>query len=203
MVRFASFVAFAVLLGAAAPALAKPAEDPDWPCAQRRTGEISAAAVWSGPDLSSVGSWEDDSGAATLARKLASRRTQITEMDGLIDEFATSAGADKSVRLTRVFAGALAVINSERNRVISGVVRYARGQHLLAEKIRAEADKISDGEESKDVSSPSALDDAASSLKWDKRIFDDRSRALSYVCETPILLERRAFEIARKIQQRL
>jgi hypothetical protein len=203
MVRLAPFVAFALLLGAAAPALAKPADDPDWPCAQRRTGEISAAAVWSGPDLASTGRWDDDAGAAALARKLASRRTQMTEMDGLIDEFAASAGADKSVRLTRVFAGALDVINSERNRVIAGVVRYARGQHRLAEKIRAEADKISDEQESKDVSSPSALDDAASSLKWDKRIFDDRSRALSYVCETPILLERRAFEIARKIQQRL
>jgi hypothetical protein len=203
MVRLAPFVAFALLLGAAAPALAKPADDPDWPCAQRRTGEISAAAVWSGPDLASAGRWDDDAGAAALARKLASRRTQMTEMDALIDEFAASAGADKSVRLTRVFAGALDVINSERNRVIAGVVRYARGQHRLAEKIRAEADKISDEQESKDVSSPSALDDASSSLKWDKRIFDDRSRALSYVCETPILLERRAFEIARKIQQRL
>lgn len=203
MVRLAPFVAFALLLGAAAPALAKPADDLDWPCAQRRTGEISAAAVWSGPDLASAGRWDDDAGAAALARKLASRRTQMTEMDGLIDEFAASAGADKSVRLTRVFAGALDVINSERNRVIAGVVRYARGQHRLAEKIRAEADKISDEQESKDVSSPSALDDAASGLKWDKRIFDDRSRALSYVCETPILLERRAFEIARKIQQRL
>jgi hypothetical protein len=203
MVRLAPLVALAFLLGLAAPALAKPAEDPDWPCAQRRTGEISPAAVWSGPDLALAGPWDDDSGATALARKLASRRTQITEMDGLIDEFAASAGAEKSVRLTRVFTGALAIINSERNRVISGVVRYARGQHLLAEKIRAEADKISDEQESKDVSSPSALDDAASSLKWDKRIFDDRSRALSYVCETPILLERRAFEIARKIQQRL
>jgi hypothetical protein len=203
MVRLAPFVAFAFLLGAAALALAKPADDPDWPCAQRRTGEISAAAVWSGPDLDSVGRWDDDAGAAALARKLASRRTQMTEADGLIDEFAASAGADKSARLTRVFAGALAIVNGERNRVIAGVVRYARGQHLLAEKIRAEADKISDEQESKDVSSPSALDEAASSLKWDKRIFDDRSRALSYVCETPILLERRVFEIARKIQQRL
>jgi hypothetical protein len=203
MIRLALFAALALLLGAAAPALAKPAEDPDWPCAQRRTGEISAAAVWSGPDLASVGRWDDDSGAAALARKLASRRTQMAEMDGLIDEFAASAGADKSVRLTRVFAGALAIVNSERNRVIAGVVRYARGQRLLADKIRAEADKISDEQESKDVSSPAALDEATSGLKWDKRIFDDRSRALSYVCETPILLERRAFEIARKIQQRL
>jgi len=195
--------ALAVLFGLAAPSFAKPMDDPDWPCAQRRTGVISAAAVWSGPDLAAAGKWDDDIGAAELARKLASRRTPLAEADGLIDDFAASAGADKSVRLTRVFAGVLDLINSERDRVITGVVRYARGQTRLAEKVRAEADKISDEQESKDVSSPQALDEAQSGLKWDKRIFDERSHALSYVCETPILLERRVFEIARKIQQRL
>ena len=195
--------AVALLVGLAAPALANQADDPDWPCAQRRTGTISAAAVWSGPDLAAAGRWDDDSEAAALARKLASRRTPLTDADGLLDEFAAKAGAEKPARLTRVFAGVLDLINSERDRVLVGIVRYAQGQNRLADKIRTEADKVSDAEESKDVSSPDALEQAQSSLKWDKRIFDDRSHALSYVCETPILLERRAFEIGRKIEQRL
>ena len=38
---------------------------------------------------------------------------------------------------------------------------------------------------------------------WDKRIFDERNQALHYVCETPVLLEQRLFEIARRIQARL
>lgn len=200
---FAAFGVLALALGLAAPASAAPADDPDWPCAQRKTGPISVAAVWAGPDLAEAGRWDDDSEAAALARKLASRRTPIDEMDALIDDFAAKAGADKAARLTRVFAGAIDLINTERDRVISGVTRYARGQNKLAEKIRAEADKISDAEEDKEVSSPQALEEAQSGLKWDKRIFDERSRALTYVCETPVLLERRAFEIARKIQQRL
>lgn len=197
------FGALALWLGFAAPAAAAAPDDSDWPCPQRRTGPVSAAAVWSGPDLAQAGRWEDDSEAAALARKLASRRTPIEDADGLIDEFAAKAGADKSVRLTRVFAGALDLVNIERNRVISGVVRYASGQNKLADKIRAEADKVSDEQESKEVSSPQALDEAQSSLKWDKRIFDERAHALSYVCETPTILERRVFEIARKIQERL
>ena len=207
MKRFAPLGALAFLIGflagLAAPAAAKPADDPDWPCAQRRTGTISAAAVWSGPDLASAGRWDDDSEAAALARKLASRRTPIADADGLIDDFAAKAGAEKAARLTRVFAGVLDLINIERDRVVAGVVRYAQGQNRLAEKIRAEADKVSDEQESKEVSSPEALEEAQSGLKWDKRIFEDRSHALSYVCETPILLERRAFDIARKIEQRL
>lgn len=194
----------ALALGCAAPALAAaPSDDPDWPCAQRKSGAISAAAIWSGPDIEAAGKWDDDSDAAALARKLASRHTPLDEIDALIDEFAAKAGPEKSTRLTRVFAGVLDLINTERNRVISGVVRYAHGQNLLAAKIRDEADKISDAEENKDVSSPQALEDAQNGLKWDKRLFDERSRALIYVCETPVLLEKRAFEIARKIQQRL
>ena len=140
--------AFALLVGLAAPALANQGDDPDWPCAQRRTGTISAAAVWSGPDVGAAGRWDDDSEAAALARKLASRRTPLTDADGLLDEFAAKAGAEKSARLTRVFAGVLDLINSERDRVLVGIVRYAQGQNRLADKIRTEADKVSDAEES-------------------------------------------------------
>ena len=34
-------------------------------------------------------------------------------------------------------------------------------------------------------------------LGWETRIFRDRAQSLTYVCETPVLLERRAFELAR------
>ena len=184
----------------ASAAPAQPSGD-DWPCVQRRTGTISAAAIWSGPDLAQAGVWEDDSEAAALARKLASRRTSIEEGDKLLDEFAAKAGADKEKRLTLVFAGVLEIINNERDRVLSGISRYARGQNHLAEKVRADSDAVGDAQEASD-SPPQKREEAEQSLKWDKRIFEERSRSLTYVCETPGLLERRAFDIARRIQQR-
>lgn len=179
---------------------AKPASD-DWPCVQRRTGTISAAAIWSGPDLAQAGAWEEDPEAAELARKLASRRTPIEDVDKLLDDFAAQAGADKEKRLTRVFAGMLEIINGERDRILSGISRYARGQNRLAEKVRAESNAVADAQEASDLP-PQKREEAEQSLKWDKRIFEERSRSLTYVCETPALLERRAFEIARRIQQR-
>ena len=201
MVRLTALGALAIFLGVLPPARAA-ADDADWPCAQRHTGPISAAAIWAGPEVAQAGAWEDDAEAAALARKLASRRTPIVDVDGLIDDFAKKAGPDKSTRLTRVFAGMLDLLNSDRNRIIEGVVRYARGQSLLADKIRADADRIGDEQEKGDAP-PHAIEEARSALQWDKRIFDERARSLSYVCETPVLLERRAFEIARKIQERL
>jgi hypothetical protein len=193
-----------LLLTLAAPALAggPPPADEDWPCAQRRTGAISRAAIWSGPEAE--GRWDDDSAAAALARKLASRRTPIEEADPLIEAFAKDAGGDKDKRLTLAFDGALDLISTERGKVMSAIARYARGQRALAAKVRDDADKAADAQEKQeDITAPDELEKAHPELKWDKRIFDDRAQALAYVCETPVILEKRAFAIARAIQQRL
>jgi hypothetical protein len=179
------------------PCLAQ--SEADWPCAQRRTPTISAAAIWAGPDPARAGAWDQDPDAAALAQKLASRRTPLEDVDALLDDFASKAGADKDVRLTRVFAGMLELINSERDRVIGGIVRYAQGQNKLAEKVRRDSEAVNDAEEEK----PQEGQQAQAALQWDKRIFDERGRSLTYVCETPGLLEKRAFDIARRIQERL
>ncbi len=223
---------------AAGAAAANPqgGKDADWPCAQPRTPTISAAAIWAGPDVAKAGAWEDDAEATELARTLASRRTPMSAVDGLLDAFAAKAGADKDVRLTRVFAGMLELINGERDRVISGIVRYAQGQQRLADRVRKDGEAVADAQEAaggppdaspppaqpqqsqpqetgpKEARSqeaktgappPKASADAETRLEWDKRIFDERSQSLTYVCETPTLLEQRAFEIARRIQQKL
>ena len=143
--------AFALLVGLAAPALAnqggrsrlalRPAPDRD---DQRRGGLVGARRRRRGRAGTTIPRrrrWR-----ASWPR--AARRS--TDADGLLDEFAAKAGAEKSARLTRVFAGVLDLINSERDRVLVGIVRYAQGQNRLADKIRTEADKVSDAEESKE-----------------------------------------------------
>jgi hypothetical protein len=178
-----------------------PAED--WPCVQRKVPTISAGAIWSGPDLASASPWSEDSEAAQLAQKLASRRVDLDEADRLIEEFAKSAGKEKDVRLVRVFAGVLELINAERERILQGIQRYARGQRLLADRIREESDKIGAVRDEPAVQPSTDITEIERQFAWDKRIFEERRRSLTYVCETPIILERRAFEIARRIQERL
>jgi len=193
----------ALCLILAAPALAQAPADPDWPCIQRKVGTISAGTVWSGPDLAGAGPWDKDFEAASLAQKLASRRTPMAEVDGLIEAFAQAAGPEKSLRLTRVFAGVLELTNTERDRILNGITRYARGQHKLADRIRDVSDKVGEAKDSPmTVDSPETLA-LQNQLQWDTRIFEERRRSLTYVCETPVLLEQRVFDIARRIQQRL
>jgi hypothetical protein len=186
----------------AGAAVAQPAPaDADWPCEQRRAPTISAAAIWAGPDIAQAGAWDEDTDAAALAHKLASRRTPREEVDPLLDDFAAKAGPEKDVRLTRVFAGALELINSDRSRVIAGIVRYAQGQNKLAEKVRQDGNAVADAQE---AGAPEKVQqEQQTALQWDKRIFDERSRSLTYVCEAPGLLEQRLFEIARHVQEKL
>jgi hypothetical protein len=197
-----AFLVCALFVGLGAAA-AQAAESAPWPCAQPRTPTISAASVWAGPDISKAGDWEKDSAAANLAQEIASRRTPLADVDKLLDAFVKKVGpADKDLRLTRVFAGALALVNDERDKVVSGISRFAEGQELLAERVRKDGEDVADDQEA-GPSKAKALADAQIKFAWDKRIFAERSQSLTYVCETPGILEHRIFEIARRIQQRL
>ena len=57
------------------------------------------------------------------------------------------------------------------------------------------------------AASPPAAGPASAELEerlhWDTRIYDERQAALAYVCESPVLLEQRAFALAREIRSRL
>ncbi len=199
-------VSIGVLLAAwlqAGAAVAQPAPEAgaDWPCVQPRTPTISAAAIWAGPDIAQAGAWDEDADAAALAQKLASRRTPLEDAGPLLDDFAAKAGAEKDVRLTRVFAGVLDLINRDRSRIIAGIVRYAQGQNKLAAKVGKESNAVSDAQEAAAPEKSQQEEQAA--LQWDKRIFEERSHSLTYVCEAPGLLEKRAFELARRIQEKL
>jgi hypothetical protein len=196
--------AFGIALAHAASfAQAQPRSDPDWPCVQRKVPTIAAGAIWSGPDLSAAGAWDKDFEAAALAQSLASRRTDWGEADRLLDEFAKKAGMEKAQRLTRVFAGVLELINTERGRVLQGIERYALGQRRLAERIREESEKITAVKDEPGAELPKEMKDLDTQFTWDRRIFAERRQALTYVCETPVLLEQRAFELARRIASRL
>ncbi|HEV2542644.1 MAG TPA: hypothetical protein VGU70_07780 [Methylobacterium sp.] len=196
------------LLLAAGPVLAQPKADPDWPCAQRKVTTLGYGSFWTGPDLAEAGEWGNDREAAQLARKLASRRTELREADILLDEFTEKLDpAEKGKRLTRVFGGVFEIINGERSTVMSGITRYAQGQRRLAERIRDEADKVSELKDSPE-SDPTKVAskevaDLETQFNWDRRIFDERNQSVSYVCEVPTILEQRLGEIARRIQARL
>jgi hypothetical protein len=43
-------------------------------------------------------------------------------------------------------------------------------------------------------------EDLASRLAWQTRIFEDRRKSTSYVCDVPVLIEKRLFDLGKAIQ---
>ncbi len=203
--------ALVLLLSAtASAALAQPKVDPDWPCVQRKVETLSAGQFWTGPDIAAAGDWGSDNDAAVLAQKIASRRTDLSQVDPLLDDFAAKFGADKDAKdkaLTRVYAGVFEVLNGERSKIMSGIARYAQGQRRMAERIRDEADKVSqikDAPSNGDATElPKDQTELETKVAGARRIFPERSQSLTYVCVVPQLLEQRLGELGKRIQARL
>lgn len=189
-------------------AIAADTATPDWPCIQRKVPTISAAMMWGGPqiDEAALTAWRKDKDVARLVPRLAARRTALADAEKLVAGFASPlVGSDKSQRLTLLFAGVLDRINIERRRIMAGIERFTRKQRALADSIsetrKALADvlAVADPDE-KQVARRRELEQT---LAWQSRIYEERERSLKYVCESPVLLEQRAFAIARLIMNYL
>ncbi|MEX1205408.1 MAG: hypothetical protein WEB85_09180, partial [Dongiaceae bacterium] len=119
--------------------------------------------------------------------------------EAAIAEFAAAAGADKDRKLTLLFAGILDTINGERAEILAGIGRYAKRQRALAEKLELQAAELDALPADATAAQQARRAELAEMQAWDTRIFEDRERSLSYVCEQPVLLEQRVFALARAI----
>lgn len=185
---------------AAGPALAATGTDPDWPCIQRKQPHLSLGQVWTGPV-------PDDQAAAlagdpqidALAARLEQRRLPVEEAEAEIARFA--AGADDA-RLTALMLAVFNKIEPDRSALIDGIARYGRSQVALAKRIEERRAEMAELEKA-DQPDFDAMDAAEEALDWDQRVFTERQQSLTYVCETPVILEQRAFAIGRAIASHL
>ena len=198
-----------VLLSLFLPSLAQAADfsDPDWPCIQRKVPHLSVGQMWAGPliEESDLKTWRHNADAAGLAPALAVRRTTEEEAAQLIDDLANRLDGEKQRTLKLLFAGTFALIERERSQIINGIGRYARTQTALAQAIETSQNALTDLQaiENPDFDTQDKIEELEDKILWDTRIFKDRQQSLTYVCETPVILERRAFGLARKIMDHL
>lgn len=174
--------------------------DPTWPCVQRKVGALSEGLMWPQP-LDPEFQPEDPAVAAEisdLAETLALRRLDVESLAPDVQAFAEKNGGDPQI-LGQVFAQAFKSLNTRRTRIISGIEDFSLGQIALAEKIdkmRVEMDtELAVAEPDFD-----RVDALEEQLDWDQTIYSDRQRSITYLCETPVTLERRLFAIAQMLQ---
>jgi hypothetical protein len=170
----------------------------DWPCKQVRVPEIALGSVWTGPSIESERKrWRDDPAVSELVAKIAPRRTPLEEAERRIDDFAKAGGNDKS-RMTLLFAGLYEKMNDERRDVVNGLDRFGGRLKEMAEKTRQETQSFYELQNQKPVD-PEAVKKAAEALQWRVRLFDEQRKMVSYVCESPALIEQRFGALARRI----
>jgi septal ring factor EnvC (AmiA/AmiB activator) len=182
------------------PVLAATGEDPEWPCAQRLVPQLAPAVMWPGPPVHSTDGAAANPLIDELATELAARRVPIEQAKVQVGDFAqTLADQQRDEQLTRLFARTLEIINHDRSSIIQGIKKYVRGQRALAENITEKNERLS-ALPKENVAERDAL---TAERDWDVRIYDDRAKSLTYLCDQPVVLEQRAFALARAIASHL
>ena len=199
-------IAIAALLVAAASTDVCVAADPrypDWPCVQAKVPEISLTAVWAGPPLDdATANWKNDPKVSALVPKLAARRTPLEEAEKTIVEFLAASPADKATKGKLLFAGLFDTLNAQRSSVLNGLERVTRKQREAADKIRATTQALHALQSASPPDQPK-VDELNNQLVWEARIFEDRRRVITFVCEVPTTIDRRLFALGRVIQQEM
>lgn len=174
--------------------------DPDWPCIQRKQPHLSMGQVWTGPipDDETLALARDPD-IARLAERLEQRRLPIEEAETEIAEFGAEAPDTHLVALMQAIFDR---IDSDRSALIAGIARYGRSQVDLSERIEERRARMAEMEAADDPDFD-AIDAEEKALDWDQRIFTERQQSLTYVCETPVILEQRIFTLGRAIAGQL
>ena len=195
-------LAFGALVAIAAgwtqPCFALDPRYPDWPCQQLKVPGIAVASVWTGPSIDGVDAKPADAKQADLVARLAARRTPIEDAKKLIADYLAGPDAEKQQKAKTLFASLYSTLNAQRDEVMSGIERFSRKQKSAAEDIRAEAQKLRDMQD-KAGADQAQTENLASQLAWQTRIFEDRRKSTSYVCDVPVQIEKRLFDLGSAI----
>ncbi|MCY0096482.1 hypothetical protein [Hoeflea ulvae] len=182
------------------PALAKDFSDPTWPCIQRKVDQLSLGLMWPYPVPEAQLAPELKPGADELVDTLVLRRVSMDEAEALVADF-DRANPELTVEdHGLIFKAVFDDINHDRSRLIEGISRYSLHQIEAAARIEATRQAI-DAEMAKDEPDYDRADALEEQLHWDERIYQDRAQSLIYVCETPVLLEKRAYAIAQALSR--
>jgi hypothetical protein len=172
----------------------------DWPCRQAKVGTIALASIWAGSPIDPAAQdWRSDPELSALVTRVSERRTPLEEAQSAIADYAKRlTGEQKNAKLTALMAGIFDRLNGERDAVISGLERYGHKQRDMAERVKSEIEALN-AAQSETAADQQKVADLSNRVQWDTRVFEDRRRALTYVCETPVLIEQRLGALARTI----
>lgn len=179
--------------------------DPDWPCIQVLVPAVSAATIWDGPAIDKLAQdWQQVPQVAQLVKRLTAPRVDRQASETAIEGFAAALQPpQRNQMLTLLFAGVLETLNQDRAKLIDGIKRFARDQAARASRLDRDLTELLQLEE---VSGDAALQQhrrLQNKIQVEQRVFDERERAIEYLCGRPVAVEQRLGALARSISMQL
>ncbi|EPX76119.1 hypothetical protein [Salipiger mucosus] len=184
---------------ATTPALAADYSDPTWPCIQRKVERLSVGLMWPAPleevDLAP----ETGRAVEELAETLALRRVDLESARAAVEEFAEAQGRDMAL-MGAVFKRVFDTLSTRRRRIIDGIEEFSLSQIALSDRIDAARSEMT-AEMDKSEPDFDRVDTLEEQVDWDQRIYSDRQQNITYLCETPVLLDKRLYALAQMLQE--
>ena len=178
-----------------------------WPCDQVYNPKLNLTAIWQGPPIEQeLKDWWKDDDVIEYVNKLADPVLEETVGVELIEEFAKKYSyfglikkPEQKQKLTYLFAGLYQKAKDRRNRQYIGIIKFVDRQESIRKAIGSSSKLIRKYRKAKlDEKDPKFVQ-ASAQLKWNTRVFDQRTRLTEYICEEPVFNTQRLGYQARKI----
>ena len=178
-----------------------------WPCDQVYNPKLDLKAVWSGPQIDDFKKnwWKDDE-VIEMVNKLSDPILSEDEGTRIIEDFAKKQSyiglikkKERNTKLINIFVGLFEKASQKRNKQYEGIIKFVERQDIIRKTIGDASKELRKYRKAGlDVKDPK-FTEAEAKMKWNTRVFDQRTRLTEYVCEEPVFLEQRIGYQARKI----
>lgn len=186
----------------AVPLQAADFSDPTWPCIQRKVEELSIGLMWTHPlPEESVPDAETRREIDRLAGKLALRRLEVESLRPEVEAFAARHDGSPDM-LGRVFDRVFKTLSTRRGKVMSGIETFSLSQIELSQRIEAAQTEMAALMDA-DAPDYDRIDALEEQLDWDQLIYSDRQSTITYLCETPTLIEQRLYSLSQMLRQQI
>ena len=178
-----------------------------WPCDQVYNPKLNLTAIWQGPPIEQeLKDWWKDDDVIEYVNKLADPVLEESVGEELIEEFAKKYSyfglikkPEQKQKLIYLFAGLYQKAKDRRNRQYVGIIKFVERQDSIRKAIGSSSKLIRKYRKAKlDEKDPKFVE-ASAQLKWNTRVFDQRTRLTEYICEEPVFNTQRLGYQARKI----
>ncbi len=178
-----------------------------WPCDQVYNPKLNLTAIWQGPPIEQeLKDWWKDDDVIEYVNKLADPVLEETVGVELIEEFAKKYSyfglikkPEQKQKLTYLFAGLYQKAKDRRNRQYIGIIKFVDRQESIRKAIGSSSKLIRKYRKAKLDEKDPKFAEASAQLKWNTRVFDQRTRLTEYICEEPVFNTQRLGYQARKI----